>query len=174
MPAPTAQPNPDALRTMLLDQVAYLADEVEMQKRLIHRVPKAVQEGRPMPDDFSMKEIYGILALRDEQVHAPLLRNRTEPMALPQDTDLATANDWNSEPILALLNRVQQARRAVVNSLSALDTATWQQAITLGDKQMHLFALAHRITQQDADLLRDLGYRLHESRLTDRNEALPK
>jgi hypothetical protein len=37
-----------------------------------------------------------------------------------------------------------------------------------------VYEMAHRIAREDADRLRDLGYRLHEANLTDRERDLPK
>ena len=69
-----AEPEATALREALLDQLAYLIDEIEAQKGFLAGVPAGLLEGRPIAGAHSIKEMYGILAGADEAVHLPALQ----------------------------------------------------------------------------------------------------
>lgn len=172
--------DPDELRAALLDQLRYLIDEVEALKEIVDRVPSPVREGRPTPDALSMKEIYGVMAQRDERVHRPRIERiatseddvpHFEPM---EDDTLVEDEDWNAIPIHDILDRVQSARRALVAQLDALSAPAWSRVGRIDDEAQSVYEIAHRITQDDAQRLRTLGHRLHETNLTDRERGLPK
>jgi hypothetical protein len=172
--------NPTQARAVLLTQLRYLIDEVEALKPLVNRVPTAVQEGRPTPDDLSMKEIYGAIALRDAQVHRPRLQrvaaadDETPAFESVDDETLVEKEDWDEWPLPDILDRVQSARRALVEQLDAVPVDAWHRAGRFDGETQSLFEIVHRITREDADRLRNLGYRLHEANLTDRDRDLPK
>lgn len=156
---------PAAFREALLEQLAYLIDEIEALKPVARRVPEPLQAARPLPTDFSMKEIYGLLAMLDETVHLPRFRRLAEedtPAFEPVDeAALVGAQAFGEVPLSDLLSRVQQARRRLVDFLRALPPEVWARPATLGGTPYDGYALAHRITQQDADRLRPLAYRLY-------------
>jgi hypothetical protein len=171
--------DPDRVRAVLADQLRYLIDEVEALKPLVGRVPDVVQAGRPTPDVLSMKEIYGALAARDEQVRIPRLGQMTTADAPPvfdpiEDAALVADADWNEQPLPRILDRVQSARAALIDQLEALAPVDWSCTAQFGDDMQSVYEMAHRIAREDADRLRDLGYRLHEANLTDRERDLPK
>ena len=72
---------------------------------------------------------------------------------------------WNDHPIDAILDRVQHARRGLLAFLHTLPPEAWTRAGRFGDERRDVYRLAHHITQHDVDLLRTVGYRLHESSL---------
>ncbi len=117
------------LREALLDQLAYLIDEIEALKGVVDRVPQPLQEARPLPQDLSMKQTYGLLATLDEAVYLPQLRRMLAEDAPVFDTvdeqALAAQTAWNEQPIDAILDRVQDARRGLLSFLSALPPETW-------------------------------------------------
>ncbi len=172
---------PDELRAALLEQLRYLVDEVEVLKAVVDRVPEPVQAGRPTPDALTMKEIYGVIARKDERVHRPRIARiaeseeenalRFEPV---EDRALAAQEDWNAIPIHDILERVQAARRALVELLEGLPEAAWARVGRIGDEALSVFEIAHRITQDDARRLRTLSHRLYETNLTGRGRDLPK
>jgi hypothetical protein len=171
--------DPDQARAVLIDQLRYLIDEVEALKPLVERVPDVVQSGRPTPEALSMKEIYGALAMRDEQVRAPRLKQMATAENPPvfdavEDAELVEDADWNEQPLPSILDRVQSARAALIDRLEALAPADWSCTAQFGDDIQSVYEMAHRIAREDADRLRDLGYRLHEANLTDRERDLPK
>lgn len=170
---------PARARAVLIDQLRYLIDEVEALKPLVNRVPDAVQGGRPTPDALSMKEIYGALAARDEQVRIPRLEQITaadDPPSfdLVDDAELVADAAWNDRALPDILDRVQAARAALVDRLEALPAPAWSQTVRIGDAVHTVYEVAHRMAREDADRLRDLSYRLHGANLTDRERDLPK
>ena len=81
-PSPGPQRALDDLRPALLDQLAYLIDEVEALKAVVQHVPEPVQEARPPGEVLSIKETYHVLARLDETVYLPRARQMatgTEP-----------------------------------------------------------------------------------------------
>ncbi len=160
-------PNPAALRVALLDQLVYLIDEVEALKAVVDRIPEPLQEGRPPGETLSIKETYGLLAALDEAVHRPRLeRIMAEEDPVFENVDeaaLVGQEDWNALPMVAILERVQQARRRLAGLLRALPAEAWGRPFRLGAERLDVHALVHRVTQRDADLLRPVGYRLHDS-----------
>lgn len=153
-------------------------DEVEALKGIIHRVPEPVQMARPLDKEPSLKEIYGLIAALDAEVYLPRLQAmiaEDEPAFAPVDEDdLITQADWNAKAIDPILKQVQVARRALVDWLGAVPPADWHRTGLFDEARYDIYAVAHQITQHDADLLRTVGYRLHETNLTDRSKDLPK
>lgn len=166
------------IRKALIDQLAYLVDEVEALKPVVDRVPVPVQEARPLVNDLSIKETYGLIAVLDEQVYLPCLQAMMEDEAPVFDAidekALAHQGAWNEASMDTILKKVEQARHHLLAFLHALAPEQWAQAGHFEEQQRDVYALAHYITQHDADLLRSVGYRLHESHLTSRSADLPK
>ena len=171
--------DPDRARAVLVDQLRYLLDEAEAVRPLVDRVPAIVQEGRPTPDELSMKEIYGALAARDEEIRMPRVEQMTaadEPPAFDpvEDDELVDGAGWNDRPLPDILDRVQSARAALVDQLETLPPEAWSCTARFGEETQTVYEVVHRIAREDADRLRDLGYRLHGANLTDRERDLPK
>ncbi len=162
-------PDTTDLRDALLDQLAFLIDEIEALKAVVDRVPQPLQEARPLPQDLSLKETYGLLATLDEAVYLPQLRRmiaEDDPaFEAPDEQALAAPAAWNDHPFDAILDRVQDARRSLLAFLRTLPPEAWTRAAHFGNDRRDVYGLAHHITQHDVDLLRAVGYRLHESRL---------
>ncbi len=157
------------LREALLGQLAYLIDEIEALKAIVDCVPEPLQAGRPLPGERSMKETYGLLATLDETVYLPCVRRMTAEEAPVFDAlearTPALQDAWNEQPIDGILERVQEARRALLAFLRALPAEAWRRVGRFGDARRDVYELVHHITQRDVDLLRGVTHRLHESRL---------
>jgi hypothetical protein len=169
--------DPEALRTALLEQLAYLVDEIEALQSVVGPLPEQIKSGRPAPDTLTMKELYAAIATLDAEVRRPRVERiveTEEPTFEPVDVD-ATVRDagWNDAPIGDILDRVRDARAALVDRLEALSLEDWHRTATLDEEDLTLFSLVHRMTQADAERLRDLGYTLHGAHLSDRDEPLP-
>ena len=166
------------LRTALLDQLAYLSDEIEVLKGVVDRVPENLQKGRPTPDELSLKETYGLLATLDAGVRLPHLRQivaEDEPRFEAVDEQaLAAQTDWNVRPIEAILEHVQAARQTLLEAFQAVPEKDWSRTAHFSDVRRDVYGFAHHITQHDTDVLRAIGHRLHDSHLTSRPQDLPK
>ena len=152
---PDAHPAADSdLRTALLDQLALMIDEVEALRPVVGQVPEALQQMPTTDTGLSLRQTYAQIAAYDEHVVLPQVRQAAagEPLDPASDDELGEEGAVvNDQPIDALLDRVQAARQSVVDALGALPAERWTRPVT---------ALAHRITQRDADLLRAVGYHL--------------
>ena len=87
------------LREALLDQLAFLIDEIEALKAVVDRVPTPLLEARPPSNEPSLKQTYGLLATLDEAVYLPRLQHMTaedEPAFDPVD-DAALAEQRLAE-----------------------------------------------------------------------------
>jgi len=169
--------DPETLREALLDQLAHLLDEIEALRRVVGDVPDEIKSGRPAPDALTMKEVYGAFATLDAEVRRPRIDQIAEgddPTLTPVDeTERVREDGWNECEIEAILDRVQTARRALVDRLRSLPPDAWHETGTLDGDAVTLFDLVYRMTQDDAERLRDLGYRLHGAHLSERDEPLP-
>ncbi|MEM6784626.1 MAG: DinB family protein [Bacteroidota bacterium] len=180
-----------ARREALLAQLGWLTVEAEALGPLMANLPPGVLTGRPMPGTRSVKETFGLLAALDRTVHAPQIARMLseDAPALDRADEAALADDaWNEAPLDALLGSMRDARQALLDRLAAVPLESWQRTATLasaGDadgvaprtdeaETMTLSTYVLRICQHDADRLRDLAYRLHESKLTTRKDDLPK
>lgn len=168
---------PEAFRDVLLDQLAYLVDEIEALKTVVDGLPDAIKEGRPTPDALTMKEIYGTFCVLDAEVRRPRVTrimegDQPELEAVDVDEDVREG-DWNERDIHAILEQIVTTRQQLVDQLKSLPLESWHRSATLEDETLSLFDLVHRITQQDTERLRSLGYRLHNAHLSDRDEPLP-
>lgn len=165
-------------RRALIDQLAYLIDEVHALKRHVDLVPVAVLQGRPFEGAPSLKEIYALIALYDERVYQPALAeisaNESAHISIPERDALLSGRDWNEVDMEAVIERVAAARSQLVARLERTPVDAWRRTVTVDGKQVDLFGLAYGIAQHDAERLSEAAYRLHESRLTSRDEDLPK
>ncbi|HKL88237.1 MAG TPA: hypothetical protein VJ884_04465 [Salinibacter sp.] len=169
--------DPEALRDALLDQVAYLVDEIEALRTVVGDVPEQIKSGRPAADVLTMKELYGAIATLDAKVRRPRIArivDEDEPTLTPVDPEAEVREaDWNEQEMDAILDRVKEARQGLVDVLKDLPLEAWHRTATIEEESVTLFTLVHRITQADAERLRDLGYRLHGAHLSERDEPLP-
>jgi plasmid stabilization system protein ParE len=169
---------PDELRAAILDQLTYLEHEIEALKDIVGVVPETLQSGRPTPDERTMKEVYGLMAALDEAVHPKRIKRiaaEDEPTLDPIDpARWVEAEDWNAQPMQDLLDRVQDARRALVETLRALPPEDWARTATVDGETRSVYEIAYQITQDDARRLRMLSQRMHDANLGDSDEDLPK
>lgn len=168
----------DETREAMLEQLAHLRDEVDALKQHVAVIPTEILEGRPLPDDPSFKEIYGLLALFDERVYEPAVRQvvgkEVAMVELPEDRDLLADESWNQMDMDRIVDRVRSARARLVERLASLSCEAWFREVEVDDDTSDVFGLAYAIVQHDVTLLSSAAYRLHESRLTSREEDLPK
>ena len=162
--------DPASLCRALLDQLAYLIDEIEAQKERPGQLPAPLLEGRPFEGEQSIKEMYGLLAAADAHVHLPHLQQigaEDHPtLAVPDRGALLALAAWNAHPLDALLQQIQTGRQALLDYLDALTPEAWTRTGTLAGTPHDVYAYAHAIVQNDTDALRTIALRLHDSQLT--------
>lgn len=166
-------PQRESARHALLEQLAYLVDEVTALQGLVARVPEPVLEGRPLPGEPTLKEMFGLLAACDEHVFLPQFKRMVaeeEPVFDAVDEpQLVAATAWNEWAMPSLLERIRDARSRLVDFLSALPEREWTRTGRFGGEVYDVYSRAYHVTQHDLDVLRTVGMRLHESRLGDRD-----
>lgn len=166
----------DEARQALLAQVAHLVDEMNAFTRHFGVIPTAVLEGRPVASAPSFKEIYGLLSTYDDEVYRPALeaaaRGQAPDLSIPSDETLLERCAWNERSMDQIVDRVKDARSRLVAALKAL--SDWSAALTVDGEATDVFGMAYGIVRHDAALLRAAAHRLHESRLTSREDDLPK
>lgn len=169
--------NPETRRAML-KQLAHLKEEVGALRRHLSIIPASVLVGRPLETDPSFKEIYALLCVSDEKLYAPAVERLAAgdgaSLATRSDEELLAGEAWNEMDMEEIIGRVQSARDGLVETLETLPPARWHDSLDVDGERTDVFGLAYGIVQHDADLLRAAAYRLHESRLTSREEDLPK
>ena len=168
----------DETRRALIEQLAHLADEVRKLRRHVDLIPESVQSGRPLQSDLSFKELYALLALFDEQVFGPALTRFSEHGSARVDTppqkDLLAGTGCNDDDLGAILDRVASSRERLVDQVSSLSLEDWLGQVTIDGDATDGFGFVFAVIHHDSELLRKAAYRLHESRLTTRQEDLPK
>ncbi|MFB6099113.1 MAG: DinB family protein [Salinibacter sp.] len=169
--------DPESLRDALVDQFGYLVDEVTALSTVVDGLPDEILDGRPEPDALTMKELYGAIATLDAEVRRTRVErivDEEEPTLEPVDIDDEVRGaGWNEQEVGTILDQLKEARRELTGRLEALPLDVWHRTGTLDGETLTLFALVYRMTQDDVQRLRDLGYRLHGAHLSDRDEPLP-
>lgn len=166
------------LREALLAQLAYLLDEIEALRPAIRRVPEPVLSGRPLPNDLSIKEMYGLLVEADTSAFLPFLEKVAAGEAPTMPTlDAATLTArgaWNEQSMTAILDALHAARAQLLDFLLALPPEAWLQTGTCDGATCDVYGAVYHVTQHDTEWLRAAAYRLHESRLSDRPGDIPR
>ncbi len=169
--------DPESLRDALVDQFGYLVEEVTALSTVVNSLPEEILWGRPKPDALSMKEIYGAIATLDVEVRRARVErivDEDDPALEPVDIEEEVReSDWNEREIGAILDQLKETRRELTDRLEVLPLDAWHRTATLDGETLSLFELVYRMTQDDFERLRDLGYRLHGAHLSDRDEPLP-
>ncbi|SHK86467.1 DinB family protein [Rhodothermus profundi] len=158
-----------ALRAALIEQLAHLLREVEALQQVIDIVPEPLQTARPLPEEPSVRETYGMLVAADERVFLPavqaFLTGQARELELPDDDALRTVENWNTYPLPAILKRLQQVRRELVALLQQAPSEAWDRTASCEEETWDLYQYAYFIIQHDTELLRALAYRLHAAYL---------
>lgn len=164
-------------RAVLLGSLAHLLDELALLRGIVGRVPAPVLDGRPTPSDRTLKEFYALVAAADDAVFIPAVRALAEGdggVVERPDDDALLADFEEGAGIEAVLDRVTAAREALLAAFEALPPDAWHRTVTVGAEAYDGYGLAHHAVAATGERLREAGYRLHESRLTDRPQGLPK
>ena len=172
-PSPGDARTPE-VRQALMAQAAHLLDEVAALRLVLPRVPEAVLSGRPLPDDRSIKELYGSLITTDEAFLRYLDRLGAGTAFSVSEEALSDGAGWNELPLDVLLTRLSEGRKSVLDRLERLDAAAWFRTGTTPGEQDDVYEALFHLIQHGAERMRQVAYRLHESRLSDRPGGLPR
>ncbi len=143
---------PDARREAVLGQLRYLIDEAEMLRRVVPRLPAALQEATTVEGSRSFKATLALIAARDARVRLPrLLASAAPPPALDED---AVAREAQGQEVDVLLDTLVENRRRLVDAAAALSDAAWRAGA---------LDLLYMATLEDADLLRALAQHLFDA-----------
>lgn len=124
----------------ILDQMAYLVDELEAQQLVLSLIPAPVWDACPPTDPRTLAEMYtGMLERECTENRAAL---GLSALAVPE---------WDSHS--GLLAAIAGKRSATVAELQSADLPA------------DFEAAGYAITQEDAESLRDVGMRLNETSL---------
>lgn len=146
-PAPPMPPPAEDRRAALLDQLAYLRDELALLPGLLPRLSRPLLVERPRPDTPSFVETIGAIARAD----AARLGALGQPApAWPDDADEVTGP----------LARFDAGRLALVDALARAD---WSAPLPSGEP---IEAFARRAVLDDAEALRTIGAFLFEAQRT--------
>ena len=140
-------------RDALLGQLRYLLDEVEALGPLLARLPGDVLTAA-LPGERSPLGTFAHLAALDREVYAPQLRGDPAP---PEPESEA------KEDLEETLEALHAARADLVGMFEAEDD--WPEG---------WYDLALTVVRRDAEELKRLAYRMHESHITSRAIDLPK
>ncbi len=141
----------------LIDQFAYLVDELHLMTPFMKQVPRPLLEARPMQDTPSILEMLGQRATAEERLLHHLKQRRFTPPSPP-----VPDKRWNQFPVEELLQRLQTARQHTVSFLETLPEELWEPEKETGS----LASLIYDWIQEDVRVLRYIGERLRESQLT--------
>lgn len=124
----------------ILDQMAYLVDELEAQQAVLSLIPAPVWDARPPTDPQTLGEMYaGMLGRECTEYRVAL---GLSPVGVPT---------WGTHH--ELLTAIAERRAATVAELKS------------GGLPADFERVGWSITQQDTDSLRDVGVRLNETSL---------
>lgn len=153
------QRTPEELREAQLDQLAWIAEEMNAFGMLAAAYPPAVFEMQPGPDELSIKQIYGVIALLDEQVYLAGIRRMVEQEEATLEAvdvkQLGLSEQWEGMNLSAVLARARAARSTLHAYLSELPLEAWQES------GGNLFKVVGEIIHTNTDLLREVGQRLY-------------
>ncbi len=136
-------------RDILLDQVAYLADELTMLRLVVARMPETLHATRPLDGQHSLREVLALLAARD----TARLTALSAPDGSPETTDMPVPIGADAHPTDALLDAAIAARTALHAAAAALpDDAFAREAPAL-----------HAAVLTDAATLRALAEQFHDA-----------
>ncbi|MDX1419744.1 MAG: hypothetical protein R3181_07235 [Rubricoccaceae bacterium] len=160
-------------RAALLDQLGWLADEAAALAPVLGRLPAWALEGAPLPGDRSVKETLAHLARLDREGYPRWLGalEAGEALAAPEVPRAPRANERDVD---ALIEDLRRARADLIARVEVIPEPAWAREGALEGEPVRLDDLLLRIVRHDADALRALAYRLHEAKLTDRPQDLPK
>ncbi|MDX1430370.1 MAG: hypothetical protein R3282_08785 [Rhodothermales bacterium] len=156
-------------RQQIVDQVAYLLDEVAALKGVLHAVPEELLQAQPYPGEPSVRELFEMLAAREAGVRA---RNVERILSGGEDVVLETnplpldPEEASSRTTVEVLDDLESARSRLVDRLSQCGSSAWRVVAAYDGKQVNLEDYLYGLIQEDVAVLQTAARRIHESRPT--------
>lgn len=158
-----------ARREALLDQLGWLADEARALAPMLESLPDWALDQAPLPNERTAKETLSELAELDRTVYSSWISTFvSEDRPELEKPSVSRDESANTRPITDLLVEVAEARFAFEKVVRNVPEEEWSREAVLDGEEVDLFDIVLHIVRHDADRLRDLAYRLHEAKLTDR------
>jgi hypothetical protein len=152
----------------LLNQLEHLVDELDALRRMVDTLHDDVLSLSPLQHEPSIKELYALLGLYDQNVYLPTIRTilteEQRTLAEGDDDELLKGCNWNQESFAHVLDFSRQTRIELVSFLRSVSSDAWERQATFGERTLTLFDVAYAIVQHDAQILRAAALRLHDSR----------
>lgn len=136
----------------LVDQTAYLLEEIETLLPVISRVPDEVLEARLPPSERSVKEFYGAITELTRSRAVPAVESGlTTDEQWPAPHEVALAREWNRLDIEQIMNELRDGREQLLDAVSAYRHASDS-----------LEAILARVVAFDLQCQRQIGERLFD------------
>lgn len=155
-------------RDVLIGQAEHLVHEIHALEEQVKSVPDDVLSTSPLEHEPSIKELYALIGLYDENVYLPAIRamiaKKNPRLVEGEDADLLSRGKWNEESFVAVLGFVRDVRTELVGLVKSLPDAAWERQASVGQRSITLFEVVYSIVQHDAEILRAAARRMHDSR----------
>lgn len=163
--------NLDASRERILSQIGFLLEEIEALAAQSDWLPDDVLSTSPLEGQLSIKQLYALIGLYDRKVYLPavqsILAEERPFLEEPDDRQLLAGRRWDAEPLGEVLEFVRGARTRLLHVLEQLSAESWNRSAILGSEARTVTEIAYAVVRHDADVLRHIALRLHDSRLGD-------
>ena len=158
----------------LVEQLAYLIDELAAQVSLFERMPESIMLSAPIPGTLSIRDRYLVFLVREEHLNRRVISGIIDGSLVGQEiehvSEPSKQENMNSWSILQIVERISATRTVVIAWLRGADADKWSREIVHDGQKMDLRRWAYRMAMQDADDLREIGIQFSEQRLTFREE----
>lgn len=169
----TAKRHASALEQNLLslvDQLAYLIDELSAQKAFIKRLPVSIMLATSIPGALSIKDRYLEFLEREEYLNLPVIAGLIDGTLVGKEMDKlsepSNQKNMKSLSVLQIVERISETRAGVIELLRGADEDEWLREVLKGGQKVDLRTWAYNMAIQDADDLREIGIQFSEQRLT--------
>lgn len=152
----------------LLGQLEHLVDELDAMQNVVDSLHDDVLSLSPLEHEPSVKELYALIGLYDQNVYLPSIRailmEERPTLAEGDDDELLEGRSWNEDPFARVLDFARQTRVELVSALRRVSSEEWERQARIGERTLTLLDVAYGIVQHDAQILRAAATRLHDSR----------
>ncbi len=153
----------------LVDQLAYLIDELSAQVVFIERLPASIMLASPIPGAPSIKDRYAAFLEREEHVNRRVITGLVDGSLVGKEihslSEPSKQKKMESLSVRRIIERISETRAGVIDLLRGADEDEWSREVLEGGQNVDLRTWAYRMALQDADDLREIGIQFSEHRL---------